>query len=191
MKPIPDKIGRPRRYDLAPVPGFANRELAMQAAWLRELAERVYDQIEDLPLEALDQAPAGTRLSIARLAVHLAWAEANWVRNLTGKAWPEDLAPTLELGGLDEFAKAPASIGTAGGLIAFCRQVQERYTAPALAPVADIDGPLSAGGRTVNVRGVLAQLHWHWCYHSGQIGLLRLLAGSDYQWTNEAIVGSV
>jgi uncharacterized damage-inducible protein DinB len=189
MKPTADKIGRPRRYDLAPIPGFANRELALQTAWLRELAERVYDQIADLPLEILDQAPGGTRLSIARLVVHLAWAEANWVRNLTGRAWPEDLTPTLDRGKLGEFDKPPESIGPAGTLIAFCRRVQERYTAPALAAVTDIDTPLQAGGRTVNVRGVLAQLHWHWCYHSGQIGLLRLLAGSDYQWTNEAIVG--
>jgi uncharacterized damage-inducible protein DinB len=189
MKPIPDKIGRPRRYDLDPVPGFANRELALQVAWLRELAERVYDQISDLPLAILDQAPGSTRLSIARLVVHLAWAEANWVRNLTGRAWPEDLVSNLDQGKLGEFAKPPASIGPAGALIAFCRRVQESYTAPALAAVTDIDTPLEAGGRTVNVRGVLAQLYWHWCYHSGQIGLLRLLAGSDYQWTNESIVG--
>jgi uncharacterized damage-inducible protein DinB len=189
MKPIPDRIGRPRRYDLAPVPGFAQRELALQAAWLRELAERVYDQIADLPLEALDYAPGETKLSIARLVVHLAWAEANWVANLTKEPWPESLNSSLELGKLGEFSKPPVSMGTAAELIAFCRRVQESFTFPALAKVIDIDTPFEAGGRTVNVRGVVTQLQWHWTYHSGQIGLVRLQWGSDYQWTNEAIVG--
>jgi uncharacterized damage-inducible protein DinB len=190
MKPLEDKIGRPRRYDLVPGSGFAHRELALQAAWLRELAERVYDQIADLPLEALDYTPGDTRLSIARLVVHLAWAEANWVANLTRAPWPEGLKATLERGMLSEFDKPPVSAGTAAELIAFCRRVQEAYTAPALARLTDIDTPFAAGGRTVNVRGVMAQLQWHWAYHSGQIGLLRLQWGSDYQWTNEAIVGT-
>ena len=91
MKSTPDKIGRPRRCDLAPLPGFGHREL-----------------------------------------------------------------------------------------IAFCRRVQESFTFPALAKVTDIDTPFEAGERTVNVRGVVDQLQWHWSYHSGQIGLLRLLWGSDY-----------
>jgi hypothetical protein len=34
----------------------------------------------------------------------------------------------------------------------------------------------------------MGQLAWHWTYHSGQIGLLRLLWGSDYQWRGEDIV---
>jgi uncharacterized damage-inducible protein DinB len=190
MKPIVDKIGRPRRYDLAPVAGFAHRELGLQAAWLRELAERVYDQIADLPREALDYTPGDTRLSIARLVVHLAFAEANWVANLTRVPWPDDLQATLELGRLSEFGKPPVSVGTAGELIDLCRRVQEAYSAPALAGLTDIDTPFEAGGRAVNVRGVMAQLQWHWAYHSGQIGLLRLQWGSDYQWTNEAIVGT-
>jgi uncharacterized damage-inducible protein DinB len=190
MKPFPDKIGRPRRYDLAPVTGFAHRELGLQVAWLREQAERVHDQIADLPREALDYTPGDTRLSIARLVVHLTFAEANWVANLTHVPWPDDLKATLELGGLSEFGKPPVSVGTAAELIAFCRRVQDAYTASALAGLTDIDTPFEAGGRTVNVRGVMAQLQWHWAYHSGQIGLLRLQWGSDYQWTNEAIVGT-
>jgi hypothetical protein len=189
MKPLPDKIGRPRRYDLAPLPGFAHQELALRAAWLRELAERVYDQIADLPLEALDYAPGETKLSIARLVVHLAWAEVYRVASLTGEPWPESLKPTLELGKLGEFGKPPVSMGTAAELIALCRRVQADFTFPALAKVADIDTPFEVEGRVVNIRGVVAQLEWHWTYHSGQIGLLRLLWGSDYQWTNEAIVG--
>lgn len=188
MMPKQTKTGRVRRYDQAPLPGFAHPELAAKAAWLRELAERVYDQIEDLPPEALDFCPGQTLLSIGRLVVHLAWAEASWVSKLTRENPPAGLQEVLDRGRLDDFDKPPAPAGTAGELIAFCRRVQESFTAPALARLDDIDSTFEAGGRTVNVRGVLAQLEWHWAYHSGQIGLLRLLWGSDYRWTNEAIV---
>jgi len=173
----------------ANLPGFANAELSARAAWLRELAERVYDQIVDLPPEALDFSPHDTRLSIGRLTAHLAWAEATWVSRLTGEPIPQDLQGELDIGALTAFDRPSAPAGPAAGLIAFCRRVQESFTGPALSRVADILAPLEAGGRTVNVRGVVTQLEWHWAYHSGQIGLLRLLWGSDYTWTNEAILG--
>ena len=186
---IPTKTGRPRRYGLPSLPGFANAELSARAAWLRELAERVYDQIEDLPPEALDFSPRETMLSIGRLTAHLAWAEATWVSRLTREPIPEDLQGNLDIGALTAFDRPPVPAGTASELIAFCRRVQESYTGLALSRVADSGVPLEAGGRTVNVRGVVTQLQWHWTYHSGQIGLLRLLWGSDYTWTNEAILG--
>jgi len=57
-----------------------------------------------------------------------------------------------------------------------------------LGEVEDIDEVLEKEGVTFTVRGVMGQLAWHWTYHSGQIGLLRLLWGSDYQWESEDIV---
>jgi len=189
MQKQPTKTGRPRRYGLPPLTGFANPELAGMTAWLRELAERVYDQIADLPQEALDFSPQETKLSIGRLTAHLAWAEATWVSRLTKESIPEGLRGTLDIGALTAFDQPPVMSGTAAELIAFCRRVQEEFSGPALSRVEDIGLPLEAGGRTVNVRGVLTQLQWHWAYHSGQIGLLRLLWGSDYTWTNEAILG--
>jgi uncharacterized damage-inducible protein DinB len=189
MQKKPTRTGRPRRYGLPPLTGFANPELAGMAAWLRELAERVYDQIVDLPPEALDFSPADTKLSIGRLASHLAWAEAGWVSRITGEPIPRELQGGLDIGALTSFGEPPVPAGTAAELIGFCRRVQETFSHPALSRVADIGAPLEAGGRTVNVRGVVTQLQWHWTYHSGQIGLLRLLWGSDYTWTNEAILG--
>jgi uncharacterized damage-inducible protein DinB len=189
MEKMPSKTGRPRKYGLPPLPGFASPELAAAAAWMQELAARVYDQIEDLPPEALDFTPADTRLSIGRLVAHLAWAEATWVSRITGQPIPEGLTRQVEAGALAAFDKAPGPAGTAAELIAFCRRVQESFTAPALSRIVDAGAALEAGGRRVNARGVVAQLQWHWIYHSGQIGLLRLLWGSDYQWTNEAILG--
>jgi uncharacterized damage-inducible protein DinB len=186
---MPTKSGRPRRYGLPPLPGFRDPELARRAAWLRELAERVYDQIVDLPPEALDFSPQDSRLSIGRLTAHMAWAEATWVSRVTREPLPQDLQGSLDVGALTAFDRPPAPAGTAAELIAFCRRVQESYTGPALSRVADGGAPMQAGDRTVNARGVLSQLEWHWTYHSGQIGLLRLLWGSDYTWTNEDIVG--
>jgi len=179
------KTGRPRRYELAPLDGFANRDLALAAAFLQELAERVYDQISDLPLEAMDYVPAASRISISRLVVHLGWAEANWVQRLTGSQPPQELAQKLALGHLEHFSAAPVSAGGAAELIALCRRVQREYSEPVLRGIADIDLELEREHQLVKVRGVMSQLAWHWSYHSGQIGLIRLLWGSDYQWTSE------
>jgi len=88
----------------------------------------------------------------------MAWAEAGWVQRLTGR-------------------------GPSGELIGLCRQVQGEISVPALRGLADIDFPLERGEQTVTVRGVMSQLAWHWTYQSGQIGLIRVLWGSDYTWT--------
>ncbi len=184
------KIGRPRRYDLQPVGGFAHRELGLSVSMLRELAERVYDQIDDLPLEALDFQPPGTTLSISRLVLHLAWAESNWVYRLTGAGVPADLQAELETARLDRFGEPPATGKDALRLIAVCRRTQEAYSAPALRDIREIDAPIPVGETIVTVRGVMSQLTWHWTYHSGQIGLLRLLWGSDYQWTMDRNLGT-
>jgi len=189
MEKMPIKSGRPRKYGFAPLAGFASPELAASTAWMRELAERVYDQIEDLPAEALDFAPAGTTLSIGRLVAHLGWAEATWVARITGQPIPGALKAMVDMGALASFDTPPAPAGTAAELVAFCRRVQEGFSGPALSRVADPGAVLVTEGRRVNARGVVAQLTWHWTYHSGQVGLLRLLWGSDYRWTNEAILG--
>ena len=43
------RTGRPRRYDLAPVLGYANASVALLSAWISELRERVIDQVIGLP----------------------------------------------------------------------------------------------------------------------------------------------
>ncbi len=190
MEAAKTKTGRPRRYDLPPVEGFADRELGLAVALLRELAERVYDQIVDLPLETLDFLPAGTTLTISRLTLHMAWAESNWVRRLTGAELPADLQAELETAHLERFTDPPAVGRDAVRLIAACRRTQEAYSAPALREIRGIDSAIALGDSVVTVRGVMSQLAWHWTYHSGQIGLLRLLGGSDYQWTMDRSLGT-
>ncbi len=182
------KAGRPRRYALEPPAGFVDIELAHRVAMLRELAERVYDQISDLPAEALDYTPGDTKLSISRLVLHLLWAETTWVRRISGLQLPQTLADSIQPGGLERFDEQPPTGYTAAELIDLCRAVQNSYSEQALRELRDIDSVRKSDGSTYSVRGVMGQLVWHWTYHSGQIGLLRLLWGSDYQWRSEEIV---
>jgi len=188
MKDKQDKVGRPRRYALQPPVGFANMELAHGVALLQELAERVCDQIVDLPADALDYTARDTPLTISMLVLHMAWAEAWWVRRITAVAIPEPLRGEIEKGSLGNIGGPPPSGCNASGLIDICRRVQREYSLPRLAEIEDIDEVLKKEGVTFSVRGVMGQLAWHWTYHSGQIGLLRLLWGSDYQWKSEDIV---
>jgi uncharacterized damage-inducible protein DinB len=183
-----DKIGRPRRYHLEPPAGFANTELSHGVAQLQELAERVYDQTADLPGEALDYTAPDTTLTISMLVLHMAWAEAWWVRKITGVEIPDSLNREIEKGSLGKLSEPPSPGYAASTLIELCRRVQTDYAQPALSDIEEIDTVLTKEGRTFSVRGVMGQLAWHWTYHSGQIGLLRLLWGSDYQWKSEDIV---
>jgi hypothetical protein len=183
-----DKTGRPRRYTLQPAAGFANTELAHAAAQLEEMAERVFDQIEDLPRAALDFTAPDAPLSINLLVLHLAWAEAWWVRRISGTGIPESLNREIQKGSIEKIGEPPPSGYAASSLIEICRRVQGEYSRPRLAEIRDIDEVLTKEGVTFSVRGVMGQLAWHWIYHSGQIGLLRLLWGSDYTWRSEDIV---
>jgi hypothetical protein len=182
------RLGRPRRYTLKPPAGFAHTELAHGVAQLQELAERVYDQIADLPSDALDYTAQDTPLNICMLVLHMAWAEAWWVQRISAVAIQDSLNREIEKGSLGKIGQPPPSGYTADTLIEICRRVQEEYSQRQLAGIEDIDEVLEKEEITFSVRGVMGQLAWHWTYHSGQIGLLRLLWGSDYQWTSEDVV---
>ena len=175
------KTGRGRMYGVAPIEGFADRVLALKAAWLDEYRERVYDQIEDLPAEALDYVIGDTKLSIGRLVIHMAWAEAYYISKITGMHASDELRKKIDPGVLEDFSKDPVPSPPASDLIHSCRQLRNQLTIPALKPIEDADKAALEDGSTF--RGVLGQLEWHWMYHSGQIGLIRLDWGSDYTWT--------
>ena len=151
-----DKKGRERRYDLSPLDGFQNREVGFAAAALDELRERVYDQVADLPKEALNFYQGETKLSIGRLLLHLGWAEAHWLRRLSGKELPGDLDTALAAGELELFDKEPAQVGVVGGLIQHCRRVRDEVTVPFLKEVRDIDETRMDDGTTVRGVGTAA-----------------------------------
>ncbi len=177
------KTGRPRRYGFQPLEGIPNRDAGYAVSVLRELAERVFDQVCDLPQDGLDFAPTGTNLSIARLVVHLAWAESGWMSRLGGTELPTDFKETLAAGDLANFTQPPSSYGKADALILLCRRVQDEVTLPVARGLTDIDAPISGQTRLATPRDVLMHLAWHWTFHSGHIGLIRFEWGSDYVWT--------
>ena len=178
--------GRPRRYALQAVAGFADDTVASAVAALDELRARVIDQISDLPPDALRFVPKGSTLSIAALVEHLVWAEEGWIRRVSGVEAPADLhAAVLEAGRGVPAGESIVPDVDAGDLVALCHRVGDEVTLPALAALTNIDTEFRADVQPTTPRGVLMHLIWHWTYHSGQIGLLRELWGSRYTWTFE------
>lgn len=191
------RAGRPRRYDLRPVPGFVNDEVAYAVAALDELSARLDDLIGDLGPDALDFVPPGATNSIAMLVVHLAWAEASWIVRATQTPIDPDLEARLlpgrqgTSGELSPFSSTAAVKLNRPVLQALCRRVRREVTVPALAALDDIDRVVPGAQRSMTVRGVLMHLIWHWTYHSGQVGLLRRQWGARYQWRFDDKVGDV
>jgi uncharacterized damage-inducible protein DinB len=185
------KQGRPRRYDLKPLSGFASDDIAYAVAALDELSARLCDMIGDLAQEALDFVPPGTTNSIAMLCVHMAWAEAGWIARITGASIDPDLEALLLPGKQGASGELPSSTCSAASLTTLCDRVRQEVTIPALAVLDDIDRVVPDARRPMTVRGVLMHLIWHWTYHSGQVGLLRRQWGARYQWTFDDKVGDV
>jgi uncharacterized damage-inducible protein DinB len=184
------KTGRPRRYDISPLMGFANPGAAYAAAMLDELLERLLDLVADLPQAALDYVPPGATNSIAMLVVHMAWAEAHWIATATGVEIPPDLKQRILAGKQDASGDLPSFSTSLEELIDACHNVRQQVTRPALAAVQNIDEQVPNQDRPMTVRGVLMHLVWHWTYHSGQVGLLRRLWGETrYKWTFDDPLG--
>lgn len=182
--------GRPRRYDLAPAAGFAHPDVAYLVAALDELSERLFDLIGDLPREALDFVPEGGTNSISMLVRHIDRAEAGWVAAVTEEPIPADLGDALEAGAQDESGALPPSSASAADLVALTQRVRDEITKRRLAPVRDIDTEVMSGERILTVRGVLMNQLWHWTHHTGQVGLLRRLAGSRYRWAYDTRIAA-
>ena len=180
------KKGRPREYKFEPGPGSEDQNWARTAAILHELRERVIDQVKDLPLEALSFRPQGTPLSIGALVVHLVWAEAGWIKEISGYDVLPDFRETInEIGqSILEGDETPTTSMRAAELILLCRRIEEEATIPALSNMKPgLDTVLTRRNRKMTPRGVLMHLIWHWTFHSAHIGLLREQWGSDYTWT--------
>ena len=190
MPPSMDRPSRPRRYDIDPLPDFANRGAAYAAAALDELRERLFDLIIDLPQEAMDFLPRGATNTIAMLTVHMAWAEAIWVANVTEMPIPPELETPLLPGKQGPSGDLLPSSGSASELVELCECVRAEITIPRLSALRDIDSEIPGIQRPMTARGVLMHLAWHWTYHSGQVGVLRRLWGSRYKWTFDRRVGA-
>lgn len=165
------KPGRARQYNFSPAKGVAHANAAYAMAMLDECSARLFDLIDDLPLDALDAPLAGGPHTIAQLVRHMADAEAGWIARVTQTLVPDDLAVALEATDVD-----------AAGLVSLCRRVRDEITTPRLQSLDNIHTEVESGGRTISVRGVLMHLVWHWTYRTGQVGLLRGLTDRRYAW---------
>ena len=182
-EPADYKKGRPRCYEFEPRDDVADDEAAGYASSLDELRERVYDQIVDLPPEAINFVSPGTPLSIGWLAAHLAGGEADWMGRITRSEVPDAVRHHPEYARLTPYGEPLPAFGSAASLIELGRLVGREATLPMLRST-DIDASTHSE-RLTSVRRVLLHLMWHWSFHSGHIGLIRLQWGSEYEWTFE------
>jgi uncharacterized damage-inducible protein DinB len=188
MAVVREDPGRPRRYNLETgVEGIADPNLGYAAALLTEAADRLIDVITGVSNEALLYKPTPETPCIARFVIHMAWAETAWLTRISpvdaSKALSDALAPgNLSILQGKTMTPLPPEV-SAAYLVDLILQVRRDVTAPAVRTITDLDSQVLDGPGPRTPRQALAHLVWHWTYHSGQVGLLRLQSGSDYTWS--------
>jgi len=170
------KEGRPRRYD-APVDRDRFGAHAGQMARLDEAAARCRDLVDDLDENALHFLPQGGENHVAFLCMHMAWAEQRWITAVAEPDFATDpvIRPAPETVGRYE---RPFVLGA-------IRDVRARITEPFVAALHRGETTFVPVPQFDDLAGLLDHLHWHWVYHTGQVGLLRRLAGAGYRWRFE------
>ena len=183
-----DKRGRPRRYDFTADPAYGSEFVGYTLAALDELLERVVDQINDLPHEALAFTSPHVWFPLGWLPLHLAASEHRLMEKVAEAVRGEalhidpDLARALEGGYLESHGSIPSRLMHADALTDIMRQVRKDVTKPVCRDIEDANARIPEATALSTPRSVLMHLLWHWTYHSGHIGLLRLEWGSDYEW---------
>ena len=183
-----DKRGRPRRYDFKAPEGFASEAIGYSVSVLDELSERVIDQIDDLPPEAFAYRHPNVWFCLGWLPLHAARSELSQIqklaRRLTGTSLEvdDDLSAILAHGALDADGSVPAELQDAVVMVDAMRRVRTEITTPFCRTISDPNATLEGAETLSTPQNVLAHLFWHWTYHSGHIGLMRLEWGSDYEW---------
>ena len=184
-----DKTGRRRHYDFTADPRYPSDFVGYSVSVLDELLERTVDQISDLPAEALAFQSQGVWFCLGWLPLHLAASEYYQINRLHkaltgGEVEPEpELTDRLAIGKLQSSGTVPEELHDAELLIDTMRRVRDQVTKPICESISDPDATLPGKRRLTTPRNVLMHLFWHWTYHSGHIGLMRLEWGSDYEWT--------
>ena len=187
-KELGDKKGRPRRYDFVGAEGYSDAFAAYAVPVLDELLQRVVDQVDDLPSQAFAFTSAGSWFCLGWLPLHLAVSEYRQMQRLAaalGLPVPEldrAVLSRIEYGGLETSGAVPAEILQAPLLIDAMRRVRNHVTVPLARAISDSSRPIENAEKLSTPQNVLMHLIWHWTYHSGHIGLMRLEWGSDYEW---------
>lgn len=190
------KQGRARVYPRTSGWDCPSREIDEQLALTGELVERVVDQVNDLPLEGLSFRPAGAYFSIAKLVLHLAESErrqlsrvARALSTVTAIDSSDALYPrvneALAHSHILSDEAVPDEFLDGAFLGEVMRSVFRTVTVPVCQAISEPDSPLGEQSSFATPREALTHMQWHWAYHSGQIGLLRLQWGDDYVWTTK------
>jgi uncharacterized damage-inducible protein DinB len=183
-----DKVGRPRRYDFTAESQYPSEVIGYSVSVLDELLERVVDQIDDLPPEAFAYRHEAVWFPLGWLPLHLAVSEYNQVRRMAagiGVSAPEadrELDDRLAIGSIRSSGTVPEELHNAELLIRAMRRARGEITKPICREISDAHVPVSGAEVLSTPQSVLMHLFWHWTYHSGHIGLMRLEWGSDYEW---------
>ena len=181
---------RPRSYRFTIQPDFADMEIARYLGALDEASGRLANVVTDLDPAAIDFVPDGSTLSIARFVKHLVWAELGWISRLGVDPAPAEFAEACADGSIGAFSEPPLATASSDELVRLLKRARSEYTTPALKTIVSASSKITPIKPTLGpqtVREVLMHLVWHWTYHSGQVGLLRELAGVDYEWSFERI----
>lgn len=137
---------------------------------LTELRHRVADQIKDLPEEVGNRRPPGVKNSIHFLVWHLCDGEGRWLSTFDA-GLKEAYAAIF----IPPFTKDdPIPRAALDGVFESSKRLLGLY--------AESGRPRTIPPRFGHERAALAHLHWHWAYHCGQIGLLRVMLGYPYTW---------
>ena len=183
------KQGRPRSYDDASAlnmpaleaGAFACADVCRFACGLHELRLRVVDQIEDLPDSAFAFPAPKSSMTIGWLVTHLVFAEAMWLRILRKSSKQTEVEDSVRWATSSAYVRQLPEVVSAGEITALYDRIETEVTLPTLVRLEALDVP-TGDERLPTVEKVLTHLLWHWTYHSGQIGLIRLQWGSDYEW---------
>jgi hypothetical protein len=112
----------------------------------------------------------------------MALGEADWMSRIAEATVPASILSHPDALLFTPYGSAPATFGPADRLIELGRLVESKVTLPTLASLDDLDRQTTHNALTT-VRKVLTHLLWHWSFHSGHAGLIRLQWGSEYDWT--------
>jgi uncharacterized damage-inducible protein DinB len=141
-------------------------ELTMDRAWLRHLRESALFKLEDLDDEQLRWRPAATANSLGEIAVHLGYAERQWVRVIFD-------GETMDMAWVQQMFDIPDGWSTAD-VVSFYRK-----ESAAADDVLDRAGSLDTAGksqaRPTTLRWVLTHLIEETARHVGHMDITREL----------------
>ncbi len=177
---------RGRRYDLSPLREIDNPDIAYIAAILDEARERCVDLIADMTEDAMWRRPPGCPFSAGDLVVHMNWAEYVWLPRIGTHRLNQDTVALLQRGSVTKLYEPNSWTFPVQELVDLCRRTREELMVPCLRSATSLDQDVGSampdGKGPHTVRQIVMHLITSWIYHSGQVGLLTLQNGLDYQW---------